>query len=86
MKQIFFAKYAIAPPILVHKIGATGPDDIYNAFDISYEAAVYAYKYYLKWKGHYQMIGRLTTYERETVRLFRHNLRRKSIEGNRNYA
>ena len=30
----FFAKYAIAPPVLVHKIGAESPQDIYEIFDI----------------------------------------------------
>ena len=30
----FFAKYAIAPPVLVHKIGAECPQDIYEIFDI----------------------------------------------------
>lgn len=35
----FFAKYAIAPPILIHKIGARGPGDVFNAFNISPVAA-----------------------------------------------
>lgn len=82
----FFAKYAIAPPVLVHKIGATGPEDIYYAFDISYEAAYYAYKYYLKWKWHHQRLGRFTAYETETLRLFRRDLHRKNMERNRYYA
>ena len=33
----FFAKYAIAPPVLIHKIGAKSVMDVYDAFDISME-------------------------------------------------
>lgn len=45
----FFAKYALAPPILIHKLKLNNPVEISEYFDISYEAAVYAYKYYQKW-------------------------------------
>lgn len=45
----FFAKYAIAPPPLVHKLELKNPQEIFSHFDISFEAAVYAYNYYLKW-------------------------------------
>lgn len=45
----FFAKYAIAPPVLVHKLGLKNADEIYDKFDISHEAAIYAYSYYNKW-------------------------------------
>lgn len=45
----FFAKYAAAPPPLVHRIKADSPDDIVIAFGISYTAACYAYSYYQKW-------------------------------------
>ncbi len=65
----FFAKYAIAPPVLVYKIGATCPQDIYEVFDISYEAAKYAYGYYCSWKSRYKKIKRLTTYEEKLLAL-----------------
>ena len=45
----FFAKYAAAPPPLIHRITPACPDDIAYAFCISYEASVYAMNYYHKW-------------------------------------
>ena len=45
----FFAKYAIAPPPLVHKIQSKTAVAISEQFDISLEAAMYARDYYLKW-------------------------------------
>ena len=67
----FFAKYAIAPPVLVHKIGAECPEDIYNVFDISYEAAGYAYEYYCSWKSRYKRLNRLTAYEEKLLALYK---------------
>lgn len=67
----FFAKYAIAPPVLVHKIGAKCPQDIYEAFDISFEAAIYAYEYYCLWKDRYKRINRLTVYEEKLLALYK---------------
>ena len=67
----FFAKYAIAPTVLVHKIGAECPEDIYNVFDISYEAAEYAYEYYCSWKARYERINRLTVYEEKLLALYK---------------
>ena len=67
----FFAKYAIAPPVLVHKIGAECPQDIYEVFDISFEAAVYAYEYYCSWKARYERINRLTVYEEKLLALYK---------------
>ena len=67
----FFAKYAIAPPVLVDKIGAECPEDIYNVFDISYEAAVYAYDYYLSWKRRHNRIGKYTDYEEKLLALYK---------------
>ena len=67
----FFAKYAIAPPVLIHKIGAECPQDIYEVFEISYEAAVYAYDYYCSWKAHYERINRLTVYEKKLLALYK---------------
>lgn len=66
----FFAKYAIAPPILVHKIGAESPLDIYENFDISLEASVYAYHYYKSWRDGYFQVGRLTEYEKKILKTF----------------
>ncbi len=65
----FFAKYAIAPPVLVHKIGATCPEDIYEYFDISFEEAGYAYDYYLTWENRYARVKKLTPYEVKILEL-----------------
>lgn len=45
----FFAKYALVPPVLVHKLKLTTPEEISEKFDVSYEAAYYALVYYNKW-------------------------------------
>lgn len=45
----FFAKFALAPPVLIHKFELSDPEDIADVFEISYEAACYAYSYYKKW-------------------------------------
>ena len=45
----FFAKYAIAPPVLIHELGLKDYTEVYDRFDISLEAAMYAYNYYRKW-------------------------------------
>ena len=45
----FFAKYALAPPVLIHKLKLNSPESISQIFEISYEAACYAYDYYKKW-------------------------------------
>ncbi len=45
----FFAKYAIAPPPLIHRFNVTTPEEIQQHFSISYEAAKNALSYYYKW-------------------------------------
>ena len=45
----FFAKFALAPPVLIHKLKLNNAYEIYDRFDISLEAAVYAFSYYRKW-------------------------------------
>lgn len=45
----FFSKYALAPPVLIHKFKLTNVIDIAIQFNISYEAAKYAMIYYRKW-------------------------------------
>ncbi len=66
----FFAKYAIAPPVLVERIGAKSPEDIYEWFDISYEASTYAYDYYIKWVNRHKRVGRYTDYEERLLALY----------------
>lgn len=64
----FFAKYALAPPPLIHKLKLTSPDEIEKIFEISYEAAYYAYDYYQKWISYGDK--EYTAYEIRTLVLF----------------
>lgn len=64
----FFAKYALVPPVLVHKLKLDNPHDISVAFEVSYEAACYAYAYYQKWLN--CGLSDFTDYERVLLRLF----------------
>lgn len=45
----FFAKYALVPPVLVHKLEINDPNKIAELFDVSIEASYYAFNYYKKW-------------------------------------
>lgn len=45
----FFAKYALVPPVLIHKLKLSNPEEIADVFDVSYQAACYAVSYYEKW-------------------------------------
>lgn len=45
----FFAKFALVPPVLVHRLKLSNPTDIANMFDVSRECAKYALVYYRKW-------------------------------------
>lgn len=45
----FFAKYALAPPVLIHKLKLETAESIADIFEISFEAAGYALSYYQKW-------------------------------------
>lgn len=66
----FFAKYAIAPPVLVDRINPQSYKEIYDHFDITYEAAHYAYDYYLAWKSHHQKTKSYTQYEIALLKLY----------------
>ena len=64
----FFAKYAVAPPPLVHRISPKCPAELGSIFCISRTAAIYAYNYYQKWlaySGKYY-----TDYEMKLLQLF----------------
>lgn len=65
----FFAKYALVPPVLVHKLGITDPCQIQDMFDVSYSAAVYAYSYYQKWLQYGS--PSYLDYEEQLLNLFR---------------
>ncbi len=65
----FFAKYALAPPPLIHNMGINiNPFSIMNTFELSYEAAVYAYGYYNNWLEYGGV--EYTRYEIDMLKLF----------------
>ncbi len=67
----FFAKYALVPPVLVHKLKLSTPEEISETFDVSYEAAYYALVYYNKWLNY---SGRFyKPYEKQLLALFSKN-------------
>ena len=45
----FFAKYALAPPPLVHKMLPDDYLELGNSFDLSNECAMHSFNYYKKW-------------------------------------
>lgn len=64
----FFAKYALVSPVLVHKLKLDNPHDIADIFEVSFEAARYAYNYYKKWLAHGNK--NYTVYELQLLQLF----------------
>lgn len=64
----FFAKYALVPPVLIHKLKLDDPHDIARIFDVSFEAARYALEYYRKWLSCSNKD--YTSYELRLLRLF----------------
>lgn len=64
----FFAKYAAAPPPLIHRLMDKSPESIEYNFCISYTAAVYACNYYHKWIAYKD--NDYTNYEVRLLRLF----------------
>lgn len=65
----FFAKYALAPPPLIKKLNLLTPEQIADIFDISHQAAEYAYQYYQKWLRFGSSC--YTDYEQHMLYLFR---------------
>lgn len=68
----FFAKYALAPPPLIHNIEQPiTPKKIMVTFDISYKAAKYAFRYYENWLKYGK--SDYTDYETKILELFDFN-------------
>lgn len=67
----FFAKYALAPPPLVHLLKPNSPMEIMELFQISYEAAQIAYTNYLKWRKKKHQEMKLTPYEKALFKRFK---------------
>lgn len=66
----FFAKYALVPPVLAHKLGVDNPYKIAELFDVSMEAAFYAFNYYKKWLRYGS--ENYTDYEMKLIDLFKY--------------
>lgn len=64
----FFAKFALAPPVLIHKLKPESPEEIADIFEISYEAASNALSYYHKWLRYDD--SEYTDYEEKILYLF----------------
>ena len=64
----FFAKFALAPPVLIHKLGANSPQAVAEKFDLGIQFASYAYGYYLKWQRYRKFD--YTSYELKILKLF----------------
>lgn len=64
----FFAKYAIAPPVLIDVLDLKDPEEIYTHFEISHQAAIYAFSYYKKWLTYGNRF--YTNYEQRLLKLF----------------
>lgn len=65
----FFAKYALAPPPLVHNVlENVSAEEITKVFDISYQAAQFAYNYYQNWLRYGE--SDYTDYEIKLMKLF----------------
>lgn len=45
----FFAKYLLAPPVLIHKLNLKSPKEIAKIFEISHQASEIAWTYYKHW-------------------------------------
>lgn len=67
----FFAKYALAPPVLIHKLETKSAEMVSATFNISSEAAGYALEYYRKWLNF--GANNYTEYEIRTLELFNNN-------------
>lgn len=64
----FFAKYALAPPIIIDALGLESVSQISSFFGTSWEAANYAQGYWQKWR---MFSGKeLTEQERKLLQLF----------------
>ena len=63
----FFAKFALAPPVLIHKLGLQSCYEVMERFEISYKAACIAWSYYTLWQSRHFAY---TEQEMKTCRLF----------------
>lgn len=70
----FFAKYALAPPVLIHELGLNNPTTLKKFFEVSDEVARYALEYYNKWLK--ITCGFYSEYELQLVELFTKDIRR----------
>lgn len=64
----FFAKFALAPPVLIHKYKLNNVFEVAECFRISYEAAQYALSFYNKWLNYGEKC--YTDYEIKLCKLF----------------
>ncbi len=69
----FFAKFLLAPPILVHLIKPTDYLEIAETFDVSQEFAYNAFVYYQKWLNTKRRNNKIEVYESSLYLKFKDN-------------
>lgn len=71
----FFAKYILAPPVLIYKYRLKDAEEVESAFNVSKQAAKIAWDYYMKWL----LFGNrdLMSYEHKVFNLFEKNILEK---------
>ena len=69
----FFAKFLLAPPILVHLIKPTDYMEIAETFDVSHEFAYNAFVYYQKWLNTKRRNNKIEDYESSLYLKFKNN-------------
>lgn len=68
----FFAKYLLAPPVLVHKLGLQSAEEISKFFQISELASKIAWQYYICWNK--KTNNTFQPYEIKLINLFQENI------------
>lgn len=67
----FFAKYLLAPPVLIDEINPEDYIDVMDKFNITKTCAINCFNYYHKWKQiSKQRINKYTPYEIKILRVF----------------
>lgn len=78
----FFAKYLLAPPILIHSIGLKSAEEVKIIFKISYEASNIAWEYYNKWLRNNKPY---TAYEKIMLEQFKPDIEKHKHDNENNF-
>lgn len=78
----FFAKYTLAPPVLIYKYKLKNAEEIAKTFEVSNQAAKIAWDYYIKWLKFSGINFR--DYECKILNLFKKPMQREVVKLNVN--